>query len=49
MKAIGAYSSRKKPDGWTFSRAPSHAGEHSETLAVDSYCAGSRKQEHRAC
>lgn len=27
MKAIGAHSSRKKPDGWTFSRAPSHAGE----------------------
>lgn len=26
MKAIGAYSSRRKPDGWGFSKAPTHAG-----------------------
>jgi hypothetical protein len=26
LKAVGAYSSRKKPDGWAFSRAPAHTG-----------------------
>lgn len=33
LKAIGAYSSRKKPDGWAFSRPPSHAATTSKTPA----------------
>jgi hypothetical protein len=35
MKAIGAYSSRRKPDGWGFSKAPTHAGmPHATCLAL---------------
>lgn len=33
LKALGAYSSRKKPDGWTFSRAPVHTGENLSSLS----------------
>lgn len=35
LKAVGAYSSRKKPDGWAFSRAPTHAGGQQTIAALD--------------
>lgn len=34
LKAVGAYSSRKKGDGWTFSRAPTHGEQQRMQCAV---------------
>jgi len=35
LKAVGAFSSRKKSDGWAFSRPPSHAATTSKARAEE--------------